>query len=156
MSWYKADKSSELRGTLLIDISWQSGPTCRPKNICSINNPLALPGTNTVFKWMHWVAKPLEIMVKLNMFSCFICQESHHHVFSFPSFCSTFPKIHFLNTSESAIRREKKREKFIRSTYFQASSQKLIELGSYGNDINHMKKYILDLPKIKPRGSTAC
>lgn len=59
--------------------SWQIGPTCWPKNICFISNQLVLPWANTVFKWMHWAAKPLEIMIKLNTFSCFFCQESHHH-----------------------------------------------------------------------------
>lgn len=71
MSWYKADKSSELKGTLLIDISWQSGPTCWPRNIHFINNWLALPGTKSLPKWMQWAAKPLDIIIKLNMFSCF-------------------------------------------------------------------------------------
>lgn len=50
MSWYKADESPELKGTLLMDTSWQSGPTCWLKNICFINNPLALPGTNKSFQ----------------------------------------------------------------------------------------------------------
>lgn len=86
-------------------------------------------------------------------FTLFLSKKSSSwriQVFSFSSFCATLDKIHFLTTSESVIRRKKKREKCIRSTYFQESSQKFLELASYGNDINHTKKYILDLPKINP------
>lgn len=159
MSWYEADKSSELRETCWL-IPAENLSNMLPKSICFTNNPLALAGSNVVFTWIYWAAEPLEIKVKLNTLLCFFCQESHHHE-GFNCchsllFCTTSAKTHswtHLNQSEEE-RKKKKRENCINSTYFQARSQNLMVLASY-DKISHVKLHSLDLPKINPRGSTA-
>lgn len=124
-----------------------------PKNICFTNNPFSLPGTNAVFKRIHWAAKQLEIKVKLNTFSCFFCQESHHHDLNiFIPFFFALPLLRFILEHIWIIRR-KKGENYINSTYFQEIPQNLMVLASYYS-ISHMKLYTLDLPKINPRSST--
>lgn len=102
-------------------------------------------------------AEPLEIKVKLNMLSCFFCQESHHPKgFNYcRSFFFALSLLRFI-LEHITINHKKKRkgENCINSTYFQERSQNLMVLASYDN-ISHVKLYTLDLPKINPRGSTA-
>lgn len=152
MSWYEADESSELRETCWLIPADNLVQHITQEHLL-YKQPIFSARNKCSFQTIHWAAKRLEIKVKLNTFSCFFCQESHHHDLNiFIPFFFALPLLRFILEHIWIIRR-KKGENYINSTYFQEIPQNLMVLASYYS-ISHMKLYTLDLPKINPRSST--